>query len=178
VSGLFVTPWTEAHQADLSKAILQARILEWVAIPFSRGSSQPRDWTQVSCISGRFFTIWATRELLIFKKRPYFKEKKNIVREQKCTIHTARENSLLFCFHQRLLKLESLLLYVYSDINLHQPLCYFGGKGIVILFLSVPSCAPDIQNSMSKDQKYLNGFGSQRYQWPEEEFCRNFFLSW
>ena len=37
--------------------ILQARILEWVAIPFSRGSSQPRDRTQVSCIAGRFFTI-------------------------------------------------------------------------------------------------------------------------
>ena len=36
--------------------ILQARILEWVAIPFSRGSSQPRDWTQVSHIAGRFFT--------------------------------------------------------------------------------------------------------------------------
>ena len=42
--------------------ILQARILEWVAFPFSRGSSQPRDRTQVSCIAGRFFTIWATRE--------------------------------------------------------------------------------------------------------------------
>ena len=37
--------------------ILQARILEWVAIPFSRGSSQPRDQTWVSCIAGRFFTI-------------------------------------------------------------------------------------------------------------------------
>ena len=43
--------------------IHQARILEWVAIPFSRGSSQPRNWTQVSCIEGRFFTIWATREI-------------------------------------------------------------------------------------------------------------------
>ena len=42
--------------------ILQARILEWVAIPFSKGSSQPRDQTQVSCIAGRFFTSWATRE--------------------------------------------------------------------------------------------------------------------
>ena len=42
--------------------ILQARILEWVAIPFSRGSSWPRDWTQVSCIAGGFFTVWATRE--------------------------------------------------------------------------------------------------------------------
>ena len=37
--------------------ILQARILGWVAIPFSRGSSQPKDRTQVSCIVGRFFTI-------------------------------------------------------------------------------------------------------------------------
>ena len=42
--------------------ILQARILEWVAISFSRGSSQPSDWTQVSCTAGRFFTIWATKE--------------------------------------------------------------------------------------------------------------------
>ena len=45
--------------------ILQARILEWVAISFSRGSSQPRDRTRVSCIAGRFFfTSWATREFL------------------------------------------------------------------------------------------------------------------
>ena len=42
--------------------ILQARILKWVAIPVSRGSSRPRNWTQVSCIAGRFFTNWATRE--------------------------------------------------------------------------------------------------------------------
>ena len=42
--------------------IFQARILEWVAIFFSKGSSWPRDWTLVSCITGRLFTIWATRE--------------------------------------------------------------------------------------------------------------------
>ena len=42
--------------------ILQARILEWVAFPFSRGPSQPRDGTQVSHIAGRFFISWATRE--------------------------------------------------------------------------------------------------------------------
>ena len=41
---------------------LQARILEWVVIPFSRGSSQPRDWTRVSYKAGGFFTISATRE--------------------------------------------------------------------------------------------------------------------
>ena len=43
--------------------IFQARILEWVAISFSRRSSPPRDWTQVSCIVDRRFTIWATREV-------------------------------------------------------------------------------------------------------------------
>ena len=53
--------------------ILEIRILEWVAIPFSRGSSQPRDQTWVSCIAGRFFTIWATREALLqCISRPHF----------------------------------------------------------------------------------------------------------
>ena len=52
----FAIPWT-VH------GILQARIPECVAFPFSRGSSQPRDCcTQVSLIAGRFFTSWATRE--------------------------------------------------------------------------------------------------------------------
>ena len=42
--------------------ILRARILEWIAISFSRASSRPRNQTQVSRIAGRFFTVWATRE--------------------------------------------------------------------------------------------------------------------
>jgi len=42
--------------------ILQKRILEWVAVLFSRGSSPPRDQTQVSCFAGRFFAVWAIRE--------------------------------------------------------------------------------------------------------------------
>ena len=65
-----VTTGTVACQAPLSMGffffffhgILQARILEWVAISFSRGSSWPRKWTQISCSAGRFFTDWATRE--------------------------------------------------------------------------------------------------------------------
>ena len=40
------------------------RILEWVAYPFSKGSSWPGNWTRVSCIAGKFFTSWATREAL------------------------------------------------------------------------------------------------------------------
>ena len=47
--------------------IFQARILEWVAISFSRRSSQPRDWTQVSHIVGRCFTIWATKKVFSIK---------------------------------------------------------------------------------------------------------------
>ena len=57
---LFVTPWTVAHLAPLFMWILQARILEWVAMPSSGGSSQPRDWTQISHIAGGFFTIWTS----------------------------------------------------------------------------------------------------------------------
>ena len=50
---LFVTPWINTVHG-----ILQARILEWVAFPFSKNFSQPGDWTQVSRIAGRFFTSW------------------------------------------------------------------------------------------------------------------------
>ena len=46
--------------------ILQARILEWVAISFSGGSSQPKDPIQVSCIAGRFFTVWVIREAAVW----------------------------------------------------------------------------------------------------------------
>ena len=49
--------------------ILQERILQWVARLFSRGSSWPRDRTWVSCIAGRLFSIWATREVLCFSRQ-------------------------------------------------------------------------------------------------------------
>ena len=50
--------------------ILQARVLEWVVMSFSRRSSQPGDWTQVSHIAGGFFTIWATREAYLLAYLP------------------------------------------------------------------------------------------------------------
>ena len=73
----YVCVWSEVKVAQLCPTlcdpmdytvhgILQARILEWVAIPFSRGSSQPRDWTQVSCIADRFFTSWTTKEAHVY----------------------------------------------------------------------------------------------------------------
>ena len=58
-------PWTVAHQGSSVQWILKARILEWVAIPFSRGSSWLRDRTWISHIVGRFFTIWATSEAYV-----------------------------------------------------------------------------------------------------------------
>ena len=64
---LFATLWTIAHQAPLY-GILQASILEWVAIPFSGGPSQFRDWIQISCIAGRFFTVWANRKRVLLLK--------------------------------------------------------------------------------------------------------------
>ena len=68
---VFATPWTVCSLPGSSvHGILPARILAWVAIPFSRGSSWPKEQTWISGITGRFFTIWATREtcaLLIWK---------------------------------------------------------------------------------------------------------------
>ena len=56
VSNYLCPPWIVVH------GILQVRILEWVALTLSRGSSQPRDRTQVSCIAGGLFTSWTIRE--------------------------------------------------------------------------------------------------------------------
>ena len=73
--------------------LLQARILEWLAIPFSRGSSQPRDRSSVSCtscVTGRFFSIWATRgrnmgrEISLEEEKRKQNRKKWIPRKYSC----------------------------------------------------------------------------------------------
>ena len=80
-SGLkHILKWSETAQSCLTlcdpmdcslqgssvHGIFQARVLEWIAISFSRGSSQPRDRTRVSSTAGRRFTVWATREEYIY----------------------------------------------------------------------------------------------------------------
>ena len=104
---------------DIVYGILQARILEWIDFPFSRGSSQPWDWTQVSCIAGGFFTSWGTREasigMLLFSHYvvsdslwPY-------------GLHAAYHAALSFTISWSLLKpmsIESVMLYN------HLILCY------------------------------------------------------
>ena len=65
-------PMDRRLPASSVDGILQARIMEWVAISSSsRGSSQPRDRTLVSCIAGRFFILWATREALSCMTHPF-----------------------------------------------------------------------------------------------------------
>ena len=59
---LLVTPWTVAHHAPLPMGFFQARILEWVAISFPGNLPDPRIEPGASCIAGRLFTVWATRE--------------------------------------------------------------------------------------------------------------------
>ena len=59
---LFLTLWSVARQAPLPMGILQARILEWVATPSSRGFSPRRDWNCISCVGRQILYYWATRE--------------------------------------------------------------------------------------------------------------------
>ena len=95
--------------------IFQARVLEWVAICFSRGYSWPRDWTQVSCIAGRPFTLWATREAWLVGL-PANLRGSHSLKHSKVTVH----------LHQILYQM--LLYYTWSAIS---PCC-------LILFLLRP----------------------------------------
>ena len=76
LSNSFATPWTVAHRGSSVHGISQTRILEWVVISFSRGSSQPRNWTQVSCTSRQILYHRASKEAPVkaFKHIPDRKE--------------------------------------------------------------------------------------------------------
>ena len=77
----------DCHLPDSSvHGIFQARILEWVNIPFSRGSSWHRDWTWVSCIAGRFFTVWTIREAHGEKNEKMKKKKKKPEHIRRCLL--------------------------------------------------------------------------------------------
>ena len=88
VAQLCLTPWDPmgcSLPGSSVHRILQARILEWVAISFSRGSSQSKNRTPVSCIAGRFFTIRATKEALnciIVKNCPFIYAPNSDLRHQ------------------------------------------------------------------------------------------------
>ena len=104
-------PGSSAH------GVFQARIPEWIVIPFSRGSSRPRDWTWVSCIAGRFFTIWGMREAPVL--RPDFShcnvsdliEKNHISYLWKMYTLLFVKNVPIFSIIQRLLLLQLCRFY-------------------------------------------------------------------
>ena len=81
---LFVTPWTVAYKAPLSMKFSRQEYCSGVAISFSRESSRPRDWTRVSCIAGRRFTFWATREVVKKKKKSSSTNDKGQIQEIFC----------------------------------------------------------------------------------------------
>ena len=92
---LFATLWSVYR-------ILLASTLEWVAIPFSRGSSWPKDRTGVSCIASRFFTIWAIREALFYYKYIFNVLVSGIQQGEYVThnyIHSLLDSDLLFSFN-------------------------------------------------------------------------------
>ena len=117
------TPWTVATPRLLCPWDFPARILEWVAIPFSREFSQPRNQTWVSCIAGQFFYCWATgkplREILSHKRKErtslfcHFKffnrllGRPHIDRGDVCrgwrAMHMPPTATLSHCFHLQLL---------------------------------------------------------------------------
>ena len=76
LQGIFLTQGSNPGLPHCKEILYQLshkgspRILEWVAYPFSSGSSQPRTWTRVSCIAGGFCTNWAIREAQVRKKHP------------------------------------------------------------------------------------------------------------
>ena len=85
-------PGSSAH------GILQARILEWVAIPFCRVSSQPRDRIQVSHNAGGFFTVWATREALILFQLSSHKWHKSQTKKKNQEKAKNLDNLALVCY--------------------------------------------------------------------------------
>ena len=90
-----LSPWTIARQTPLSMGSLQARILEWVAMPSFRESSQPRDQTQVFCIAGRFFLTSATWEALLILYTA--KNNANIIKTPKIILKSKFLEHLLCC---------------------------------------------------------------------------------
>ena len=165
IAGRFFLPseppgkWSEVTQSCLTlcdpmdcslpgfsvHGILQARILEWVTISFSRGSSRPRDRTWVSCIGGRCFNLWATREahvqfvfqifvwgILILKKKffiVYLKSKCNWASYIfKQNLATLNYYSLPYLFTYVLISISSFICQVFlkEDAYVHHKLYCYG----------------------------------------------------
>ena len=103
---LFCDPVNCSPPGSTVHGISQARILEWVATSFSRGSSQPRDRTYISCIGRRILYHWATREFLLF----LLHEGKTFVKSPllRCT----RQNLFIIIFLSRNLDSKAIGVFI------------------------------------------------------------------
>ena len=118
--------------------ILQARILEWVAISFSRGSSWPRDRTQVSCTAGRFFTNWATISPsneysgLIFFRIDWFHLLVAQGTLKSLLQHQSSKASILW--HLAFFMVQFSHMYMTTGKTISLTICTFVGKVMCLLF--------------------------------------------
>ena len=135
---LFAAPWTAARQAPLSLGILQARILEWVAISFSKGSSQPRNRTLLSCVAGRFFTDWATCP--------------------NCLTHLRKGTSLWYIKRSHLIANEKSLFVFYENVY---PWWHYSTPKVKHLIQPVNTTSEQ-QSNWKERQKSFSG------SWPSE----------
>ena len=157
---LFLTLWTVACQAPLSTGILQARILERVAMPSSRGSSRPRDGTSVSspALGSRFFTTGATWE--VHKKKIdmeiYTRRKKGLLELGESGNASSKEMTFKFAFKGWTLVRQA------EDRERAQ-----GGKGWQISVAEVLSMCPEDWSQRSQQTSILEGHLCK----PEELSC-------
>ena len=105
---LFCDPVDCSLPGSSVRGILQARILEWVTISFSRGSSQPRDQTQASRIGGRHFNLWATREVQCFQQNKI--EEKLLKKGESTSELLLFYSNLLLVYNHNLFKLTQVKL--------------------------------------------------------------------
>ena len=135
--------------------ILHARILEGVAISFSRGSSQPRDWTQVSSIVDRRLTVWATREVNYNEIPPYTSQndyhqkfhKQMLERvEREVTVSGVHQRDSVIRIHVSILPQMPLLSRLLHDIE-QLPILY--SRSLLVIHFKYSRVYPSIPNSLT-----------------------------
>ena len=127
--------------------ILQARILEWIAIPFSRGSSWSRDQTQVSHIAGGFFTFWAT-SCFILKLKVFFL----FFWSDRFVVYVVSFNTLFLRYHECSDVVYILLCFFVLYWGVHAYLLYFWHKPFFQrLFFRALLCLQDWVSSFSPE---------------------------
>ena len=125
--------------------ILQARILEWVAIPSSKGSSWPRDQTQVSCITGRFFTIWPTREAYSFDYTELCWQSMSLLFNTLCSFSSKKPRLMdsEICVH-------ITITYAYIIINTHTYICTSTHIHIYIHYIQGKNCFHSMEKAITR----------------------------